>query len=146
MKTWEGFIAGGTLGKTIGLDLLSILSVLFAVPLPAQNCPVNTGVRTICEQIGNAKAVSVSSPFGAYPALQPVVYWHDDEWKIDMLPQRTPDGELSMKITSSSGNTKNVNFDRVFFLRLTLYLATQEIRQSSLERQTEPPRFSVLSI
>ncbi len=106
MRTWKDFFAGGLLGEVVVLGFAGLHIMMFAVPLSAQNCPVTTEVRTICQTIGNAESVSVTSPFAAYPALQPVVYWHDDNWKIDMLPQPASDGDLRMKITSSDGREK----------------------------------------
>ena len=100
--------------KTIVLSFASLHSLLFAVTLFAQNCPANNGIRTICEQIGNAEVVSVAAPVGASPDSQLVVYWHDDEWKIDMLPQFTSDGAVRMKITSRRGDIKIVNFPNIF--------------------------------
>lgn len=113
MKTQTGLLAGEMLA--LGYATLQVL--IFTVPLSAQtaqNCPVNPGVYTKCTQVGDAEAVSVSTPMAAYPTLQPVVYWHDDEWKIDMLPQPTPDGEVRMKITSRSGDSKIVSFPSIF--------------------------------
>jgi hypothetical protein len=118
MRSLTIFVAGKMFLKTPVLSFTGILALIFAIPLSAQNCPTNDGVRTICEQIGNAEVVSVTSPFGTYPTLQPVVYWHDDEWKIDMLPQPTSDGELRMQITSKSGSAKIVNFQAVFFAQV----------------------------
>jgi len=118
MKSKTEFSARGMLGRAAVLGFASLYALMLAVPLFAQNCPVNAGVRTICKQIGDAEAVSVTSPFGAYAATQPVVYWHDYEWKIDMLPQPTSDGELRMKITSRNGDTKIVNFPAAFFAQV----------------------------
>lgn len=118
MKSISGLVAGSMPWKAVALSFAGLLALIYAIPFSAQNCPVTTEVRTICEQIGNAEVVSVSGPFGAYPTLQPVVYWHDNEWKIDMLPQPTSDGELSMQIASKSGSTKIVNFQAVFFAQI----------------------------
>jgi hypothetical protein len=114
MKSQTDLFEGWMLGRIIVLGFTSLHALIFAIPLSAQNCPVNIGVFTKCTQIGNAEAVSVSTPTGSYPALQPVVYWHDEEWKIDMLPQSTSDGELRMKIISHNSSTKIVNFPRIF--------------------------------
>jgi len=114
MKPQNWFFAVGFIVS--GFAVICVL--VTAIPLSAQNCPVTTEVRTICKQMGNVEIVSVSGPFGAYPTLQPIVYWHDDEWKIDMLPNPTSDGELRMQITSRNGSTKIVNYDPVFFAQV----------------------------
>jgi hypothetical protein len=118
MKSQTVYDAKGMHWKSIILIFVCQLVLIFNAPVFAQNCPITTAVRTICKQIGNAEVVSVSSPFGAYPKSQPVVYWHDDEWKIDMLPNLTSDGELSMKITPHNGSMKIVNFDAVLFVQV----------------------------
>jgi hypothetical protein len=114
MKSQTRFVTDRMFCRTIVSSFTILLALILAAPLSPQDCPVNVGVRTICKQIGNAKAVSVTSPSGAYPALQPVVYWHDDEWMIDMLPQPTSDGEVRMKISSQGGDIKVVNLPGIF--------------------------------
>ena len=118
MKSQREFAADRMLWKTFVLNVAGLLLLILAAPLFAQNCPNNPGVRTICKQIGNAQAVSVTSPFRAYPSLHPVVYWHDDEWMIDMLPEPTHEGEVRMKITSSDGREKIVKYPAVFFAQV----------------------------
>ncbi len=118
MKSQINFVSGRMLWKTIVLNVAGLLLLILTAPLFAQNCPNNPGVRTICKQIGNAEVVSVTSPYGAYPTTQPVVYWHDDEWKIDMLPETTHEGELRMKITANDGREKIVKFPAEFFAQI----------------------------
>ncbi len=118
MKSRKKFAEGRMFWETVVQSLVGLLSLTLVVPLTAQNCPNNPGVRTICKTIGNAESVSVTSPFAAYPALQPVVYWHDDNWKIDMLPQPASDGDLRMKITSRNDDTKIIKFPGVFFAQV----------------------------
>ncbi len=110
MRSRTGFVVCRTRWDIVMLSFTGILVLMYAVPLFAQNCPTNDGVRTICKQIDNAEVVSVTSPFGAYPTLQPVVYWHDENWKLDMLPGPTPEGEVSMRITPREGREKIVKF------------------------------------
>jgi uncharacterized membrane protein YkoI len=114
MKSLTGFAKNRMLWKTIVPSFADILLLIFAASLLAQNCPANNGVRTICQQVGNAEVVSVAAPVGVSPDSQLEVYWHDDEWKIDMLPQFTADGAVRMKITSRHGDIKIVNFPNIF--------------------------------
>jgi hypothetical protein len=114
MKSQNEFVSNGLLGRTVALGFTGVHALIFAVSLFAQECPMNVGVHTKCIHIDSAEAVSVSTPNGAYPATQPVVYWHDEDWKIDMLPQPASDGGYSMKITSRSGGTRILNFPAYF--------------------------------
>jgi hypothetical protein len=114
MKLQAGIFTDRMLWKTSMLGNTGIFSLICLSTIFAQNCPVNNNVRTICKTIGDAEVVSVAAPVGASPDSQLVVYWHDDEWKIDMLPQFTSDGAVRMKITSRNGDTKIVNFPSIF--------------------------------
>lgn len=95
------------------------LGILFACAVvDGQSCPDNPGVRTFCKQIGDAEVVSVSGPFSAYPSTPPTVYWHDQDWWIDVLPKLAEDGKIRVQIKPRDGGAKIVEFDEVLFAQV----------------------------
>ena len=68
------------------------------------NHPMNVQVM----RFGSAEAKMVTPDSGFYPAWQPEVYWHDDQWKIDLLPLATLGDAYRVKITSVVGSGTNI--------------------------------------
>ena len=53
-------------------------------------------------QIGDAQVQTLVET-GFFPDRQPVIFWHDPEWNIDLLLPASKDGAFSMQIRSKAG-------------------------------------------
>jgi hypothetical protein len=106
MNSQTRFVARKTIGKMIGLGVFSIQMLLILAPLTAQDRsqPINSEIR----HIGNAQLRSVTKTSGFFPDRQPAVYWHDEDWKIDLLPLSSPDAAYELSITSSDSRERVV--------------------------------------
>ncbi len=106
MNSQARFFAHKMIGKMIGLGAFSLQMLLIAAPLTAQDRsqPINSEIR----HTGTAEIRSVTKDSGFFPDRQPVVYWHDEDWKIDLLPLSTPDAAYELSITSSDGKMRIV--------------------------------------
>lgn len=105
MNSQTRFVSSKSLGEMIGLGIFSLQILLIAMPLSAQyqSQPISSEVT----HIGTAEMRSVTKTSGFSPDRQPVVYWHDEDWKIDLTPQSSPNA-FSLSITSSDGRERVV--------------------------------------
>jgi hypothetical protein len=77
-------------------------------PLLAQEAPAYQPLRSEIKHFGLAEARSVTKDSGFFPGRQPAVYWHDEDWTIDLLPLSSPDAAFTLKITSGDKREKIV--------------------------------------
>jgi hypothetical protein len=63
-------------------------------------------------EVGTAPVWTVDSV--AYRCQHPDVYWHDDNWKIDLLLPATENDPYSLRIRSSAGREETVKLDYPF--------------------------------
>ena len=92
-------------GKMLGLGVFSLQMLLISTRLSAQD---NTQtIKSEIRHIDTAEMRSVTKTSGFFPDSQPAVYWHDEDWKIDLTPQSKPNA-FSVTITSSNGREKIV--------------------------------------
>jgi hypothetical protein len=89
----------------IGLSVFSLQILFIAAPMNAQDQsrPISSEIT----HIGTAEMRSITKNSGFSPDRQPVVYWHDENWKIELTPQSAPNA-FSVSITSSDGREKVV--------------------------------------
>lgn len=67
------------------------------------------------KHIGRAEAASVVNT-GFFPSRQPVIYWHDQDWNIDLVipPTGSENDAYSLRISSSSGAASTVLLPEVY--------------------------------
>lgn len=58
--------------------------------------------ETQITQVGDAQMQTIVET-GFFPDRQSVVFWHDPEWSIDLLPTANKDGLFSIRIRSTEG-------------------------------------------
>ena len=73
--------------------------------------PLGTEVK----HIGTAEASTVVNT-GFFPSRQPVIYWHDQDWNIDLVipPTGSENDAYSLRISSSSGAASTVLLPEVY--------------------------------
>lgn len=99
MNSQTRYVLRNTLGEKIGLGIIALQMLLTATPLRAQDQsqPISSAITNI----DGAEMRSVTKTSGFFPDRQPVVYWHDKDWQIDLLPLSSPDAAYELSITSS---------------------------------------------
>jgi hypothetical protein len=105
MNSQMKFVDCKTLGKMIGLGVLCLQMLFISAPLAAQDRSQH--ISSEVTHVGTAEMRSVTKTSGFIPDRQPVVYWHDEDWKIDLTPQSLPNA-FTVTITSSDGREKVV--------------------------------------
>jgi len=89
----------GIIACTIaGMSVVGLLSCL----LRAQQQPIQAqAISTQVIHIGSAEVKSITSTSGYDPDEQPMIYWHDPEWRIDLvLPESQEIRTYSLSIKS----------------------------------------------
>jgi len=92
--------------RLVHMCILGIYLGLQPSPLFAQDTdhPMSTEV----ENFGSAEAKMVTRDSGFYPLRQPEVYWHGDDWRIDLLPLTSTNETYKLKISSGSADETRV--------------------------------------
>jgi hypothetical protein len=93
----------------------SLTSTTFLLAILAAACPLshaqiyqtNDPLPTEVRQIGDAEVKSIAPHQLFCPNRQPSIYWHDPNWKIDLILAASG-GDLALNIRSSSGGAMNV--------------------------------------
>jgi len=80
----------------------------------SQNAPVNQQIRSQVREVGTAQVRSLTPSSGFYPSLQPEVYWHDSDWKIDLVKPAALGEPYELSIRSSSGGGSLVKLPQEF--------------------------------
>ncbi|MFZ1086962.1 MAG: hypothetical protein WAN35_18515 [Terracidiphilus sp.] len=106
MKSWSIVIA--KLGRLLGMCLASLCALICTSTLLAQDAPAYQPLRSEIKHFGSAEARSITKDSGFFPGRQPVVYWHDEDWTIDLLPLLSPNAAFTLKITSGDKREKIV--------------------------------------
>lgn len=106
MKSHMRFSSRKTLGKTIGLGIifLQMPPIIMSLAAQDQSQPIKSETRNI----GTAETRSVTKASGFFPDRQPAIHWHDDDWKINLLPLSSPDAAYEMSVTSRDEREKIV--------------------------------------
>src|SRR5665213_998459 len=95
-------------GAESGLDAShttsSSLKFTLFIGVIAFPCPTRAQehFETQITQVGDAQMQTIVET-GFFPDRQSVVFWHDPEWSIDLLPPANKDGSFSMRIRSTEG-------------------------------------------
>ena len=78
--------------------------LIFGVLVAELGIPANAQQRfdTKIMQIGDAQVQTLVET-GFFPDRQPVIFWHDPDWNIDLLLPASKDGAFSMQIRSKAG-------------------------------------------
>jgi len=106
-----------TIVKLIGLGIIGLHAFSFAFSqfdavsreAEAKKAQAaNIEIRSEVTHIGAAEVKSMTQSSGLYPALQPEVYWHDQDWNIDLLPISPSGNVYSLSVRSGNGSTQIV--------------------------------------
>ncbi len=98
--------ANKTRGGVIGLCILGLSCILLPLPQLAQDA--NHPMCTEIDRFGSAEAKMVTRNSGFYPSRQPEVYWHDDDWRIDLLPLASLEDTYKLNVSSGGGDAMSV--------------------------------------
>jgi hypothetical protein len=88
--------------KRRNLYVLGLYCVFLPLPQFAQD--TNRSMGTEIERFGIAEAKMVSRNSGLDPSRQPDVYWHDNEWRLDLLPLSSLNERYKLRISTGDGN------------------------------------------
>ncbi len=121
MNTQTGFIVSGMI--EIGVVTLLSASIFAQQTAPSTGTEIpEPPFATQTSQIGAAEVKTVVVT-GYFPERQPVIYWHDPEWKIDLVipPAGSENDAYSLHILSSDGRSSTVEIPEVYGQINTIY-------------------------
>lgn len=90
------------------IRLFCALTCIHSISLAAQESPTNQIIRSEVRHIGSAEVRAVTKDSGFFPGRQPEVYWHNENWKIDLLPLSSPNAAFTLRVTSEDMREKTV--------------------------------------
>ena len=108
--------------RLIAALLLTGVGAVLSISLLAQQTSPTAGVKekipplgTETRHIGNAEVKSLVNT-GFDPSRQPEVYWHDSDWRVDLVipPADSADDSYSLDIRSSDGRASTVKLPEVY--------------------------------
>jgi hypothetical protein len=91
--------------RTIWIGVVTLLCASLYAQQPAgsnSTSPPKKQLDTEVKHIGTAEATTVVKT-GFYPDRQPKVYWHDQDWNIDLLIPASGEDPYSLSISSRGG-------------------------------------------
>jgi hypothetical protein len=97
MKSMTGFV----LSWTIGIAAVTLLCSSLFAQQPTGSQESERPMDTVVERVGAAEVRSVVVT-GFFPTRQPVVYWHDPDWKIDLILPMTGRSPFSLRIRTKN--------------------------------------------
>ena len=121
MNTQTGFIASGM----IGIGVVTLLSASIFAQQTASSTSTQIPEPPFATQTSHIGAAEVKTVVvtGYFPERQPVIYWHDPEWKIDLVipPAGSENDAYSLRILSSDGHSSTVEIPEVYGQINTIY-------------------------
>lgn len=120
MNTQTRFIANGMIGIVVTLLSASMLAQQSAQSKGAQE--TEKLFKTQVKHIGAAELSTVVNT-GYFPSRQPKIYWHDQDWNVDLVipPSGSENDAYSLRISSSSGAVSTVEIPEVHRQIDTIY-------------------------
>jgi len=102
--------------RTIWIGVATLLCTSLYAQQPAESNSTNLPKKqldTEIKHIGTAEVRTVVKA-GFYPDRQPKVYWHDQDWNIDLVIPPSEDDPHSLKIISSGGAASIVKLPHLY--------------------------------
>ncbi len=103
--TQTGLTRGTIRAITVHILTKALVRSLIVAGLIAGSGPLANAQQrfdTKIMQIGDAQVQTLVET-GFFPDRQPVIFWHDPDWNIDLLLPASKDGAFSMQIRSKAG-------------------------------------------
>jgi len=100
---------------------------------------------TEISHIGNAEVKSLVNT-GFYPSRQPEVYWHDSDWKIDLINRASDEKPYEISIRSSSGSVSVVKLPQEYEQVNSIYRAPGDKAIIVEEDHTSSGAFAIVDL
>lgn len=114
MNTQTRFVAMGV----IGFGVVALLTLSILAQQTAQSTGNNNQEQPFDTQVTHIGTAEVSTVVdtGYFPSRQPKIYWHDQDWNVDLIvpPSGSENDTYSLRVRSSSGAESTVEIPEVY--------------------------------